>query len=127
MSKRILLATTAIAGSLLFTGCATLFSGKTQQINVSSVPEGAIIKINGSQVGVTPYLAQVNKQKDAVMTIEKDGYSPQTISMGTETEGFFYMNILGSYSSSTSSGIDYVNGSHLRYSPSNYHIELKQK
>ena len=104
-------------------GCATIISGKTQQMTFNSEPDGANVVINGRQIGKTPITTQLNREKNQSITFEKEGYKPVTMQLTTALNSWFWGNILiGGLIGSTTDGIT---GSVYEYSPSQYFIPLK--
>jgi len=63
-----------VAGILIIYlfGCASMFNGTTQQVNVSSIPPGAIMRINGVTT-VTPSSVELKRGKNYNVLVEKDG------------------------------------------------------
>ena len=76
MKKTILLL--IIAPILTFTGCATLFSGSTDEVHLSSEPSGAKVFINGHERGTTPITLALRKNKDYNIEFVKEGYRKKT-------------------------------------------------
>jgi len=124
MTKRILLATTAIAGSLLFTGCAGIFSGSTQSLTIKSNVEGADVELNGRTIGQTPLVTMIEKKKDLLITVKKDGYKETSVPLNTS---FDPMALVGLFSYGTPITSDIQKGTAYQINPNYYHIELKKK
>lgn len=101
--------------------CATLTKGTEQTITINSNVDGAGVFLEGSQIGTTPYVGKIPKNKEAV-TIEKDGYRTHTLSFSKSLEPIFWGNIIsgGTLGSLT----DFVSGAAYSYSPSSYQVEL---
>lgn len=80
---------TATALTVIFlmmqTGCATIVSGKTQDVMIRSNPPGATIKIDEIVSGTTPMVANLVRKKRHAISISKTGY--QEVSHAT-TRGF---------------------------------------
>ena len=76
---KILLAIVLLSSLALSSGCATILKGNHQRISVTSEPSGARVRINGSDVGETPYSAKVNSSHAQTVEVKKEGYSPRTI------------------------------------------------
>jgi len=77
--------------TLIFTSCATIFSGPRQKINFETEPAGAEIIIKGKKKGVTPSVIKVKRAKNKEITFNKQGYQPETIPM----KGSFNPTALG--------------------------------
>ena len=50
-----------LAGTLLTTSCATIFTGSKQTVQIKSFPEGAKIEVDGIERGVTPAPIKLKK------------------------------------------------------------------
>lgn len=104
-------------------GCASIISGKTQQVTFNSEPDGANVIITGRQIGKTPITTQLDRAKDQTLTFEKEGYKPVTMQLTTTLNSWFWGNILiGGLIGSTTDGIT---GSVYEYAPSQYFVPLK--
>lgn len=66
-------------------GCATVASGRTQDVLIRSNPSGADVLIDGMVSGTTPMLANLVRKKRHVIRISKPGYG--TVTRAT-TRGF---------------------------------------
>ena len=69
---------TTIIISLILSGCATVTSSPTQDVNISSTPPGASLIIDGQKEGVTPMVVHLSRQLDHNFSIEKAGYITNT-------------------------------------------------
>ena len=69
-------------GCLLFQiGCATIFQGRMQTIEVTSDPPGAKVFIDDKQISTTPVDIKVRRKDFHVIRLEKEGYAPYEIRM----------------------------------------------
>lgn len=66
----------AVTASLafIFSGCTAWKEGVQQDVVLKSVPDGAIVAINGVEVGKTPLLAKMRTKNIYTVTFKKDGY-----------------------------------------------------
>ena len=120
IGKKSVLILTAI---VFLQGCASIISGKTQQVTFNSEPDGANVIITGRQIGKTPITTQLDRAKDQTLTFEKEGYKPVTMQLTTTLNSWFWGNILiGGLIGSTTDGIT---GSVYEYAPSQYFVPLK--
>lgn len=76
--------------------CATIISGKTQDILVSSLPPGATVTANptGEHV-ITP--AKLTLRRDEApyrLSFRLDGYEPYNVTISSATNGWVYANLL---------------------------------
>ena len=61
---------------LLFFNCATMIRGTNQQIEISSNPISANVKIDGLNYGKTPTAATLSRSSEHFIEIELDGFLP---------------------------------------------------
>ena len=57
--------------SVLFlsSSCATIMTGKTQEVTFDSEPQGAEVAVNGRVIGKTPTTIQLDKKKDQMISV----------------------------------------------------------
>ncbi len=65
--------------TLMFMGCATIFKGSTADVRFNSSPAGANIMINNINKGTTPQTISLKRNKNHVVTFQKDGYEDVTM------------------------------------------------
>jgi len=112
-----------VAGLMaLSTGCASIVTGGKQPITVNSNVPGAVVAVNGQQIGTTPYVGEIKRDSATRVTVSKMGYYPQTIVLATTLEPWFWGNILlgGVFGSSTDAGTGAMN----KYAPDSYVVAL---
>ena len=73
-------------------GCATIVSGRTQNLPVSSKPSGAIVTV-GQQKQLTPAVFILDKRQDYIVRIEKEGYRSVEIMLKKGLSGWIFGNI----------------------------------
>ena len=66
---------------LLYPGCATLFGGPRQDVLVKSKPAGAVVRLNGRRIGVTPVTTFVSRWGFHRIRIELAGYEPYEVKL----------------------------------------------
>lgn len=103
-------------------GCATIASGTTQTISISSNVDGAELFLDGEQIGTTPYTGEVAKGK-STLRVEAEGYRSETVSLSRSLEPVFWGNIIigGTLGSIT----DFAAGSAYQYAPATYQVEMQ--
>ena len=95
----------AVALCAILSGCATIVARTSQEITITSVPEGASVKINnkaGAAVhsGNTPMTVTLKKGRGYFkpesyrVHIEKDGYRTQDFYVRGEVNGWYFGNII---------------------------------
>ncbi len=85
--------------STLLTACATLVNGPTQTIPVTTNPPGATVTEEKNSQS-TPANITLDRDRDYVLTISKEGYKSQTIKIvhlinGLEAGNLFGFGLLG--------------------------------
>ena len=107
-----------------FCGCATIFSGKTQKINVTT--EGGkdqVALIDGQQYKVPAVIDLKRENKDKFIALESCPKEKVLLQKGIETT--FWINILsaGVFGSTT----DYASDSMWKYEPVNISLKCSSK
>lgn len=110
-----------IAVLALFVGCATIVKGSDQLVTINSNVSGASIKLDGMEIGKTPFTGKVPKNKE-ILEISKAGYKTYNVALSKQLEGMFWGNIIigGTVGSIT----DFATGAAYAYAPSSFQIDL---
>ena len=66
---------------LFYSGCATIFQGSKDEINMSSEPSGAKILVNGHDVGKTPMEVTFKRGQEYYVEFVKQGYEKMGIKL----------------------------------------------
>lgn len=104
-------------------GCASIVSGRTQEVSFASNPEGVTVTVNGRILGKTPLTINLQRQSGQSLIFSKDGYKTLSMELETSINGWFWGNIvLGGLIGSTTDGIT---GSVHQYAPSQYMVTLE--
>ncbi len=117
MKKLVVFTGAVVAYSLLMSGCATMFSGKTQKVNLSSTKQYAI-DIDGVSYQSPSIISLDKDEEDKVVTIKECN---KKIILKREIEPTFWINILGlgAFGSTT----DYASKSMWKYDQDNLQID----
>ena len=109
--------------SIILSGCATIFSGTSDEISFSTNVDPVIVYIDGLNVGKTPLKVAVEKKagRGRLVRFEKAGYKTEEFNLKNK---FDTVAILDITSVITSGGIDVLTGAIMEYSPRQYHIEM---
>src|SRR6266487_3531334 len=67
-------AVACIVFAALCTGCATIISGRTQDVGFNSVPSGADVKLNDGAQMVTPGKLTLKRSERYTATFTKEGF-----------------------------------------------------
>lgn len=108
---------------LMATGCATIMSGKSQELSFQSNPDGATVTVSGKIIGKTPITTTLKKEKGQSLVFSKDGHKSVSMRLDTRLDSWFWGNIaLGGLIGSSTDGIS---GAVHEYSPSQYMVTLQ--
>ncbi len=114
--------TLLISFALLFSGCATFFSGSSEVITISSNPPGASVVIDGKEQGKTPYaFGHRRKLKQTTIELQYDGYESQSFLLGKRFNGASGLNAMCFFCWI----VDISTGAIIRYGPVDYHVTMK--
>ena len=86
----------AVVGATLATGacgCATLFSGTSQTLQVSSEPPGARVFVNGSLAGNTPTTITMKKGEPVTIVGQYPGLPDATVLLGKQLDTLAVLNL----------------------------------
>lgn len=84
---RALVLTLAVLAPSMLGGCASVTRGWSEQIQISSQPEGAEVRTSLSQACVTPCTLTVSRKDEFSVSFAKPGYQPQTVQVNTRLAG----------------------------------------
>jgi len=74
---------------LILTGCASIFRGTTQSIDISSSPSRAKIYVNGENRGQTPQTIIIDRGADNRIRLMLDGFEPYEITLTKDLSVFY--------------------------------------
>ena len=114
----------AVASMTMLSSCATMFTGTTQKVTITSNPPAADVIINGVTRGVTPLELSIKKEiKGQPIELKKGGYESKTF-MPTTT--FNSTAILNIFTGLVGFAVDYATGSLMKYDPTTYDLTLEK-
>jgi hypothetical protein len=109
-------------------GCATLFTGTTDTLKFDASVPRVRLTIDGQYKGELPMTLTISRNfmngEMFKAKFEKAGYQTQEFQLKRE---FNYVAILDITSIPTSGGIDLLTGSLMRFSPTEYHVQMLKK
>lgn len=85
-------AVTMVGG--LLSGCATIFSGPSQAVKITSQPEAATVKVDGKICGKTPLTTDIKRAFVPTIRLELDGHQPYEVVLDQELNPWIWANIL---------------------------------
>jgi hypothetical protein len=108
---------------LAFGGCATLFTGTSDEVRFESEPSGATVVIDGIDRGTTPTTVSIDRSiNDKRVTIEKEGYEEREFQLQKDFNAVSVLNL----ANLLFWGVDLATGSVYKYSPKQYETELDE-
>lgn len=70
------------------TGCiGVIFNGSSQDITINSVPEGAMVRIDGGIAGNTPLVVDLGRSESHTVQIDMDNYESYTTTLTRSADG----------------------------------------
>jgi len=103
-------------------GCATIVSGRTQKVSISSNPSGAKVIVNGMEQK-SPCMVILDRSIPSyTIVIEKEGYQPITYELTRGVNGWVFGNII--LGGVIGVMIDVVSGSVYAFYPNNVSVNL---
>ena len=80
---------------LFFAGCAAIFKGSSEDIELSSDPQGAKVYLNNQYVGITPTYMRLKSDRTYHFEFHKEGYKVRPVYLGSSVgAGWVVLDIL---------------------------------
>jgi len=79
--------------SFLSSGCAAIFNGSSQTVNINTDPEGATIVV-GSQRVISPASLELKREQNYFIKAKKDGYNQAYMPINKQLSGWFWCGLL---------------------------------
>lgn len=117
----------AALGSLAIAlpGCATIFSGTSQSVEVRSAPDGANVVVDGRAVGITPLKTELKRGTPHTIEVNKDGYLKETVVATTKTNSVTALNLV--WGGAPGIAIDLLSGSAAAVAPDAVVVDLVEE
>ena len=123
-----LLLTLPFVSILTLGGCATIFTGTTDEIKFSANVPGVRLTIDGQLKGTLPLAVAQSRDfmhgQEFRVKLEAPGYETQEFQL---QRAFNWIALLDITSIPTSGGIDYYTGALMHFEPREYHIQMRKK
>ena len=123
--------TVILVSGIYITGCASIMHGPMQNVAIGSSPDGANAHFKpkspkGEEITVkTPATVSLHRKFAYDVTVEKEGYQPQTRQITKTMDGWLLGNIiLGGLIGII---IDAITGSTNKLEPANIQVDLQKK
>jgi len=113
---------------LTFSGCATIFSDGEDVITFNSNVDKTKVFLDGIKLGETPLTIPIERRtKNRNLKFTKSGYQTQEFPLSHKFNLNFGMilDITGTALTLTPMAIDALSGNLIKYSPTEYHIEME--
>lgn len=118
---------------LFFSGCASVMHGSTQDVGISSTPDGAHFTVSfaygGGSItgsiteGTTPSVVTLKRKHSYVVNFEKEGYESGSATLSSRWSGAVAGNILTG--GLIGWAVDSHKGADRKLVPESIHVELK--
>ncbi|NAW50161.1 PEGA domain-containing protein [Elizabethkingia argentiflava] len=106
------------------TSCATIFTGTTDSLTVTTKPEGAKVYDRGVEKCTTPCSFKVSRSlTDRSVEIKKEGYETKAIGLDRKFNPVSIINLFGLIGWA----VDAATGSLMKYDTKGYNVELTEK
>jgi hypothetical protein len=102
--------------------CGTIVHGSSQSVNFNTNPQGATLHFSDGQTYTTPSQVKLERKKDYVVTITKDGYQTQTVPINSVLSGWLAGNLL--FGGLIGGGVDMISGAAWTLTPENVVMTL---
>jgi len=115
----------SLIASVVFalSGCASIFTGTRQTIQVNSIPSGANVSVGGLDRGLTPLPVVLKKGScGEPVTLSLPGYQQKTFQPQTAFNPVAILNLWGILGW----GIDAATGALWKYDPTLYNVQLQK-
>ncbi len=110
---------------IVLTGCATIISGRTQEIGISSSPTGAKVIVNGEEKGKTPIAVKLARKDKHFIRIELEGYKPYEVVLVRKINAWVLGNIL--FGGLIGLAVDAITGAIYKLEPEQIDAKLERK
>lgn len=109
---------------IAYSGCATIFSGGSEEINLSSDPSGAKVLVNGQNEGKTPMKLNADKGKDYILEFVKEGFENKTFRLTSSLGvGWLILDLFAPFGII----VDAITGNWNGFNVSTYKANLESK
>ena len=116
---RAILLLLVLLGPIGLGGCASVTRGWSEQIQITSEPEGADVRTSLSQACTTPCTLTISRKDEFSVTYAKPGYHPQTVQVGTRLASAGAVGFAGNVlvGGIVGMGVDAASGATLEHHP----------
>ena len=109
--------------TLVISSCASIFSGSSDKVTITSEPSNALVAINGYPYGRTPLTVELDKGDSYRVEVSDEGYEPGYAFLSNKLgAGWIVLDVLTGLIPLI---VDAVTGSWNSISPDSVHIVLE--
>jgi hypothetical protein len=108
---------------IIFSGCATIIHGTTQDLSITTDPSGADLNVDGQEHYKSPAKITMKRKDDHVIEVNMDGYQKETVNIKSVVSGAVAGNIIAG--GLIGWGIDAASGGQYRLVPENVDLRLR--
>jgi len=112
-----------LAVLLILSGCASIINGTTQEVSISTTPQGATVKTTDNAACITPCKLELARKQDHILNINKKGYEETNLTLQHVISGAVAGNII--LGGLIGWGIDAASGAQYRLVPETVNVDLK--
>lgn len=114
----------ALALSLLLSSCATMMTGRTQEILITSNPAGATVKVDNKELK-TPATVTLSKKTSYVVVIEKPGFESAVVEIRRRPSWWNLLDVAWIYLLPVPLIYDINTGGFWVFLEHSFHVDLK--
>jgi len=114
----------AIGLSLVFSSCATMMTGRTQEILITSNPAGATVKIDNKELK-TPATVTLSKKTSYVVVVEKPGFESAVVEIRRRPSWWNLLDVAWIYFIPVPLIYDINTGGFWVFLEDSFHVDLK--
>ena len=105
-------------------GCATVTTGPTQVVSITSTPSEANVETDSGYKGITPTNFKLERKRNHIVKISKEGYKKAQVVLTKTMCGSTVGNVL--IGGIIGIGIDAMTGAMFKLVPENIHVDLEK-
>ena len=114
--------------SLVLSGCATIVHGSHQEIEISSSPVGAKVRIDDTEVGTTPLSVKLQRSEDHIISVGIEGYEEAELKVTNHVTGWVCGNLaLIVVFAPVGIAIDFISGGFFAFSVDQVYVKLVKR
>ena len=105
-------------------GCATIFAPGPDEVEVNSLPDGAMVMLDGVPVGETPTVIPIPRASEGILTLELFGHEPGRVDLDKNLNYVTLVNLAFGPFFIVPMAVDVVSGNIVKYPEAPIHVTL---